>query len=175
MGVSFIKDKLEIKFLILYVMSRMAQPLSLAGVQELTMIDDGVDYFAFSECLNDLVSTDHLYVTEAGEYGITPKGMKNSKICEEGLPYSVRLKADKVITVFQNTLRRSSQVKGKVIARDNGTYTVDLTLNDDVDNVMHLQLMAATDSMAKELVRRFEKAPEETYGRILAALFEEEK
>lgn len=175
MGVSFIKDKLEIKFLILYVLSRMTQPLPMAGVQELTMIDDGIDYFTFSECLNDLVSTDHLYLTEAGEYGITPKGMKNSGICQESLPYSVRLKADKLITVFQNKLLRSSQVKSKVIPRDNGTYTVELTLNDDVDNVMHLQLMAATESMAKELVRRFEKTPEETYGRILSALFEQEK
>lgn len=171
MSVSFISDKLEVKFLILYVMSRAAQPIPLADVQELTMIDDGVDYFTFSECLNDLVNTDHLYLTEDGEYAITPKGLKNSRICEESLPYSVRLKADKSLTVLQNKLLRASQVKGAIIPRDNGTYTVELTLNDEVDNVMHLQLMVATKSVAEELVSRFKKAPEETYERILSALF----
>ena len=57
MGVGFIRDKLEIKFLILYIAARVSEPLPLEGMQELTMCDDGIDYFAFSECLADLVKT----------------------------------------------------------------------------------------------------------------------
>ena len=49
MSVGFIRDKLEIKFLILYIAARVAEPLPLEGMQELTMCDDGIDYFAFSE------------------------------------------------------------------------------------------------------------------------------
>ena len=35
------------------------------------MCDDGIDYFDFSECLNDLVQTEHLRLTEEGrrDYG----------------------------------------------------------------------------------------------------------
>ena len=91
MGVGFIRDKLEIKFLILYIAARVSEPLPLEGMQELTMCDDGIDYFDFSECLNDLVQTEHLRLTEEGRYAITPKGLKNSAICESSLPYSVRL------------------------------------------------------------------------------------
>lgn len=58
MGVGFIRDKLEIKFLILYIAARVSEPLPLEGMQELTMCDDGIDYFAFSECLADLVKTE---------------------------------------------------------------------------------------------------------------------
>ena len=64
MSVGFIRDKLEIKFLILYIAARIPQPLPLEAVQELTMCDDGIDYFAFSECLNDLVKTEHLELKE---------------------------------------------------------------------------------------------------------------
>ena len=171
MGVGFIKDKLEIKFLILYIMSRIIEPLPLHGIQELTMIDDGVDYFAFSECLNDLVQTDHLALSSDGIYSITPKGLKNSEICQSSLPYSVRLKAENGITVYNNRLLRANQVQGKIIPRDNGTYTVDLSLSDDVDNVLHLQLLTATEDMAKDLTDRFKKDPEQLYTKLLSALF----
>lgn len=47
MSVGFIRDKLEIKFLILYVAAGVAEPMPLSDVQALTMIDDGIDYFDF--------------------------------------------------------------------------------------------------------------------------------
>ena len=92
MSVGFIRDKLEIKFLILYVTAGVAEPMPLSDIQALTMIDDGIDYFDFSQCLNELVKTDHLRINEHQQYAITPKGLKNSEICQSSLPYSVRMK-----------------------------------------------------------------------------------
>ena len=101
MAAGFIHDKLEIKFLILYIAARVSEPLPPEGMQELTMCDDGIDYFAYAECLNDLVRTEHLRLTEDGCYAITPKGLKNSEICESSLPYSVRLRTDKNVGGIQ--------------------------------------------------------------------------
>ena len=171
MGVGFIQDKLEIKFLILYIASRLMEPVPLAGMQELTMIDDGIDYFAFSECLNDLVKTEHLSLSDDGFYAITPKGLKNSEICQSGLPYSVRLRADKELAFYNQELLRRSQVKGRYHRRENGTYTVELSLNDDVDNLMQLQLMVANEEIARDLKRRFENDPEKLYSKLLETLF----
>ena len=94
MAAGFIHDKLEIKFLILYIAARVSEPLPPEGMQELTMCDDGIDYFAYAECLNDLVRTEHLRLTEDGCYAITPKGLKNSEICESSLPYSEAMARD---------------------------------------------------------------------------------
>ena len=99
MSVGFIRDKLEIKFLILYIMARVGESVPLAELQELTMCDDGIDYFDFAECLNDLVATEHLRL-ENESYTITPKGLRNSEICESSLPYSVRIRADKNLYTF---------------------------------------------------------------------------
>lgn len=108
MGVGFIRDKLEIKFLILYIAARVSEPLPLEGMQELTMCDDGIDYFAFSECLADLVKTEHLRLTDDGCYAITPKGLRNSEICESSLPYSVRIRTDKNVAAYNKKLLRRS-------------------------------------------------------------------
>ncbi len=112
MGVGFIRDKLEIKFLILYIAARVSEPLPLEGMQELTLCDDGIDYFDFFECLNDLA--DGASAPDGGgRYAITPKGLKNSAICESSLPYSVRLRTDRNIEEYNKELLRQAQVQGR--------------------------------------------------------------
>ena len=68
MSMGFIRESLELKCLFLYVGARASEPLTLTELQSLTMIDDGVDYFLFSECLADLVSTEHLTIDQCGSY-----------------------------------------------------------------------------------------------------------
>ena len=80
--VGFIQDKLEIKFLILYVASRLIEPVPFEAMQELTMCDDGIDFFDFSECLSNLVESQHLTLSDDGLYAITEKGLHNGAICE---------------------------------------------------------------------------------------------
>lgn len=172
MSVGFIRDKLEIKFLILYIVSRVSEPVTLAELQELTMCDDGIDYFDFAECLNDLVNTEHLRL-EDDCYSITTKGLRNSEICESSLPYSVRIRADKNLAEYHKLLLRRNQVQGRITERENGTYTVKLSLRDDVDSVMDLELMVATEEMAKNLADRFRKNPEKIFSGVLAALYGE--
>ena len=71
--VGFISDKLEIKLLILYIADRLVEAAPFEVLQELSMCDQGVDYFAFSDCLADLVRTEHLTLKD-DKYLITRKG-----------------------------------------------------------------------------------------------------
>ncbi len=173
-GLGFIHDKLEIKFLILYIAARVIEPVPFDTVLDLTMCDDGVDYFDFSECLSDLVKTEHLSLNEGGLYAITDKGRRNSEICESSLPYSVRLRCDKNIEDCNRKLRRKSQVKASYSRRSNGTYSVSLSLDDDVGSVLNLQLMVIREDMAAMLVERFRQSPEKIYNEIMTALIKED-
>ena len=118
--VGFIHDKLDIKFLILYISARLIEPVGIDALTDLTMCDDGVDYFSFSECLNELVESEHMKRTEDNLYCITPRGLHNSEICESSLPFSVRSKCDKRLHELNDTLRREAQVRSTVSDRDDG-------------------------------------------------------
>ena len=166
MGIGFIQDKLEIKFLILYIAARVTEPLTPEDMQDLTMCDDGIDYFDYAECLNDLVKTEHLRLTEEGRYAITDKGMKNSQICESSLPLSVRQRSDRNIAAYNKAALRRAQVQSHVTERPNGTYTVTLALRDDVDQLMELQLMVADRPTADALAQRFQREPERLYAQL---------
>ena len=109
-------------------------------------------------------------VPEDGLYAITEKGMRNSQICESSLPYSVRLRCDKNIASCNRSLRRKSQVRSGVEKRDNGTYTLRLSLSDDMGSVMDLKLMVVREDMARYLEKRFLDAPERMYSEIMQVL-----
>ena len=90
----FIREKLDIKILILFILRRLPAPVDAATLCDLVNCDDGIDYFDYTECLEDLVRTGH--VSESDEsYVITDKGRKNGEYVESSLPYSVRIKAEK--------------------------------------------------------------------------------
>ena len=170
----FIQDKLEIKFLILYIAARVEEPAPFDTILDLTLCDDAIDYFDFSECLADLVRTEHLTLDANGLYSLTEKGRRNSAICESSLPYSVRQRCDRNLEEWNRKLRRQRQVKASVEQRPNGTYTARFQLTDDKGGVMDLKLMMVDRAQAKAAAKRFQEAPEKLYGQILRLLLPEE-
>ena len=154
----FIQDKLEIKFLILYLAARVIEPVPFDTLLDLTLCDDAVDYFDFSECLADLVKTEHLTLDE------------ESGLYATSLPYSVRLRCDKNLNACNRALRRKNQVKSSTEPRPNGTFTVSLSLDDDMGSVMDLKLMVPREDMGKILAARFRQAPEKLYSEIIDLL-----
>lgn len=166
----FISDKLEIKFLILYIAARLIQPVRFEMLQEASMCDGGVDYFGFSECLADLVRTEHLTVDGEGQYAITEKGRRNSAICESGIPYSVRMRADEQLAVLNEQLKRRSLVGASMEPREGG-YTVKLSLSDELGRLMGLELLVTREDMGKELQKNFKAHAEEIYTKIMALLY----
>ena len=173
-GRGFIHDKLEIKFLILYIAARLIEPVPFDTLLDLTLCDDAIDYFDFSECLADLVKTEHLSLDRhSGLYAITDKGRRNSEICESSIPYSVRIKADKNISVYNQKLRRKGLVRSNITERPNGTYTVSLAFCDEQDSpLLKMELMIPKEVMAKDLAERFRKNTEQLYTSVINALFE---
>lgn len=166
----FISDKLEIKFLILYIAARVVEPVPFEALQELSMCDGGVDYFGFSECLADLVRTEHLTLSD-GLYAITEKGRRNGAVCESSLPYSVRMEAEQRLALCNEQLRRRALVRADLRPRDKGGYEVTLSLSDELDELMSLRLLVPRQDMALELQKRFRSEAEVLYSRILADLY----
>lgn len=170
----FVHDKLEIKFLILYVMARIIEPVPFAKVLELTMCDDGFGYFDFSDCLAEMVTSKHLTLKD-GLYSITDMGRSADEACMTSLAYSVRCKADVNIEAFNKDAHRRSLIKSSVTPRPNGTYAVRLSFSDDVSPLMNLELTLVNKEQADDLCRRFREDPEGTYMKLIGILLNAEE
>lgn len=170
----FIHDKLDIKFLVLYLMARVASPIDFPTLTDLTMCDEGVDYFDFAEAVSELVSTGHLTLTD-GLYEITEKGRSNGAVCESSLPYSVKRKCSANLAKLNGILRRNAQVRSSVEDRPEGGSVVKMELDDDKGNLFTLQLFCGTREQAQRMAQGFQEEPERVYHDVIAALLDWEK
>lgn len=165
----FIHGKLDVKLLVLYILSRAAGPLDRDTLIDLSMIDEGVDYFTFMEVLSELEETEHL-TCEGDVYSITEKGCKNSAVCESSLPYSVKRRAMRKLTKVNSTLRRNAQVRSEVLPRPDGGYTLRLCLNDEEANLLTIELLSPSQEQAERLAENFRRQPEQVYNGVLDVL-----
>lgn len=171
-NLGFIRDKLDIKILILYILERLPGPVEELVLADLALFDGGFNWFDFTDCLADLVKTEH--VTEKdGSYEITVKGRRNVGYVGSSLPYSVRTKADRLIAPVAAVMRRSSMIETHTEPGENGGKTVSLRLSDGVGEIIALRLAVADEDQAQAMEGKFRKDAEDIYNRIITILTEE--
>ena len=146
----FIHDKLDIKFLILYFMARVAAPIDFPTLTELTVCDDGIGYFEFAEAVSELVESGHLTL-EDGLYSITENGRENGAACESSLPYSVKRNCSAQLVKLNGILRRNAQVRAETEPRPEGGYSARMFLDDDGGNLFTLELFCGSQEQANRL------------------------
>jgi len=162
----FIHDKLEIKILILFILRRLPEPVTLDTLSPIVLCDGGITYFDVTECLAELVETGHVE-TDGHTYVITEKGRKNGEITENSIPYSVRVKAEEKTNEVRLELMRRSAITTSHSVRRKGGYTVHLALSDGISEICAIDLFAASEEQAKALEHGFAKKAEKIYNGLI--------
>jgi len=166
----FIHDKLDIKLLILFVLQRLPAEIDAERLADLVLVDGGISYFDYKDCLAELVETAQVEKQEDG-YIITAKGSRNGEILETSLPYSVRMKAERAAAPVIEEMRRSEMILANHEVGENGV-TVYLAVNDGVGNIFDLKILAGDEQQAKLIEKNFKKNAEYYYQRFIAELSE---
>ena len=164
----FIHEKLDIKILILYVLRRLPLPVDQQTLLELCQCDGGIGYFDWTDCLGELMKSEHIRLTEEG-YQITERGARNADETEKSLPWSVRSKADKLIAPVEERLRRLASITARHKVDETGC-TVELAVSDGQGEMIHLQLLVAGEEQATEIEKRFRRDAEGYYQKIVELL-----
>ena len=165
----FINEKLEIKILILYILRRLPLPVNLETLTELAMCDGKISYFDFIECAEGLIKTEHITL-DGGYYSITKKGIHNGTITEKNLPYNIRGILDKSTSHLRSSQMRDALIKADHKKKSDGTYAVKLSLSDGLGDVIKIELFAADEEQALELVKGFRKNAETAYKTLIETI-----
>ena len=165
----FIHERIEVKVLILFIMRRLPEPVTLDVLIGLALCDDGIGYFDIAESLADLVKTNHLQYKN-DKYSLTSKGERNGETLEKNLPYSVRIKAEGSTALVRANLSREAMIKTRCSAGETGGYTVKLSLSDGIGDIISMELLAANEQQAKTLENGFRRDAERIYHAIIDML-----
>ena len=170
----FIHDMLDVKVLILFVMARVGYPVSAQEIYELCYQDDCLSYFDVCTAIPEMVQSGHLRQLADEKYEITGKGKADGALTEDSIAYTVKQRAENAVSRYNRQIRRSSFIKTQIIPRDSGDYSVIMSLDDEVSNLMTLELVAPNQRQAVRLGKLFEKKAEIIYNMTMTELLEEE-
>ena len=170
----FIHDMMDVKVLILFVAARSNYPLTSQELYELCYQDDCLSYFDVCTAIPEMVASGHLKEAPQERYEITEKGREAGSLTADSIAFTVKQRAENAVARFNRQIRRSSFVKTQVIPREGGDYSVVLSLDDDMGNLMTLELMAPDQRQAVRLSRLFEKKAEDVYNLTMTELLDDE-
>ena len=171
----FIHDMMDVKVLVLFVTARSQYALTSQEIYELCYQDDCVSYFDVCTAIPELVSSGHLGEVDQDRYEITEKGREAGALTEDSIAFTVKQRAENAVSRFNRQIRRSSFVKTQAIPREAGDFSVMMSLDDEMGNLMTLELMAPDQRQATRLSRLFEKKAETVYNLIMSELLNDEE
>ena len=171
----FIHDMMDVKVLILFVMSRVNYPVNIQQLYELCYQDDCLSYFDVCTAIPEMVKSGHLKEQEDQKYVITEKGKADGSLTEDSIAFTVKQRAENAVAKYNRQIRRSSFVKTQVIPRESGDYSVIMALDDEMGNLMTLELVAPDQRQAVRLGKLFEKKAEMVYNLTMAELLDDEE
>lgn len=169
-GFGTMREKLDIKILLLFILRRLPDAVSGETLANLALADGTVGYFEYAECLGELVDTGHVEQL-IGAYRITEKGDRNGQIVESSLPYTLRTRLEKKLAPLAESMRRRSMIRASHENRDDGCR-VDLALSDGVGNILEMRLLCAGEEQAGKIEDNFRADAENYYNRIMEMLSE---
>lgn len=169
-GYGFVHSELEIKMLILYIMSRLPAPASLNQLSDVAMAcDGGFTYFDFTDALASLVKLEHIDEKD-GKYLITKIGRETGAETESSVPYSVRQRAERLSAKLAQELKREELIKTDIQPRKGGGFTVSLSLSDNSGELFSVSFLIGSEEQGKKIADRFRKNAEDIFPDIVGRL-----
>ena len=158
--------------MILFVTSRSDFPLTTQEIYELCYQDECLSYFDVCTAVPEMVTSGHLEQVEEEKFVVTAKGRETAGLTEDSIAFTVRQRAENAVARSNRQIRRSSMVKTHIAPRDNGDYSVIMSLDDDMGNLLTLELMAPDQRQAVRLGRLFESKAEDVYNMVMTVLLD---
>jgi hypothetical protein len=165
----YIRDKLDVKFLILFVMSCLDIEVTFDDVAEMAMIDNAMTYFDVSDAFYEMVESGH--VEANGDlYRITERGRQVLTGYERRLPASVRRDAQKAVMKTVARLKRNALISTSTKEVGDKNFVVTLKMSDSVGELISLDMMVVNKRLALLLEGNFKANAEVIYNEILNAV-----
>jgi len=169
----YIRDIIDVKVLILYVLAQLKTPVDGQKIYELCYQDDLLSYFDVQQALPEMVRSGHLSMESEESYVITEMGREAEELTHDSLPFTVRERARLAAERYEYHLQRNRLMRTEIKKQENGEYTVVMGLDDPQGSIMKMELMAPTLRKERRLETAYRKNAEAVYQAVMIGLLEE--
>lgn len=163
----FIRNMLDVKVLILYVMTRVQTPITAQQIFELCYQDDTVSYFDVCEAVPQMVQSGHLAEVSPDHFVITEAGHKISDVMSGTIAFPVAQRAKAAVEKFNKDVRRSARIRTEMQPKESGESVVTMEFSDTSGVLMRLELTAPSIPQGHRIEKTFRERAESIYQSII--------
>lgn len=153
----YLHNKMDVKVLVLFILSRIDSPLRLEDLYEVAYQDDSLNYFTLVESLNELQSSGHISADTEGRYYITDKGRTQGSYVEDSLAVPVVQKVSAAIAGKINQLHRESMLTAEIRQDEKGHWITAVHYRDGDMPMMSVSLMAPSQEIGRVMAENMKR------------------
>ena len=154
----YLHNKMDVKVLVLFILSRIDSPLRLEDLYEVAYQDDSLNYFTLVESLGELQASGHISSDTEGRYYITDKGRTQGSYVEDSLAVPVVQKVSAAIAEKINQLHRESMLTTQVQQDESGHWITAVHYRDGDMPMMSIALMAPSEEIGKAMAENMKRS-----------------
>ncbi len=166
----YIHNILDVKVLILYVMSLVETPVTAQTIYEFCYQDDSLSYFDVQESIPQMVTSGHLEQLEDDRYVITEKGRSAEEVTRDGIAIAVKERATLAVEKYNKEEKRDRFLRSSVEEKEDGEFLVRMGLDDMHGPMMDLTITAPNRQQANRLERVYREKAEQIHQSVMAIL-----
>lgn len=169
----------ENKVLILYLLHKIAKPISNDNLYQLVISTQEINYFYFQQFLLDLIETKYIkneILENESLYEITELGKNALVLVEDLLPGIIKLKTDGTLKGnLLSTMEEKNSVTSEYIPVSKNEYSVKCKIIENYKTIFEITTYAGSREKAKQISDYWNKSAIEIYPKLLHLLSEPDK
>lgn len=162
----WVKTNFDIKIIILYILSKVPEPLAFDEILDVAQCEEGINYFLLKQSIDELLIPENVAIDDA-LYSITPRGSENLSNLIHLLPDSVRSSCDEQLSPVIRNQNTRKYVKSNIIKHSDNTSEVHLELLDSRGILMDLTLITANVKESEQISTTFHQDPSRFFKEVM--------
>ncbi len=155
------------KALILYVLQRVAEPISNDALLKLIISIDNMNYFYFQQFLLDLLENKYIIKNENELYELTNEGIKALELVKDLIPGITKFKIDNTFKETLGEIKNDVSITTDFIPLNENEYNVECKIVENNQVLFKIELLAGTHEQSKKIADNWKHNAEEIYPEIL--------
>ena len=164
----------ENKVLILYVLSKLNEPVTNDNLLQFVISVVDMNYFYFQQFLLDLLEKNYIicFSQDDGKqvYQITDIGREALSLTDDILPGIIKLKVDTSFGKEMKEIKEEEAITAEYVPIGNDNYTVTCKINENNNCIFEVSVFAGSREEAKNIVDNWKENAYRIYPEILNSL-----
>ncbi|MBR4798874.1 MAG: DUF4364 family protein [Clostridia bacterium] len=168
-----LRDKVDVKVFILYLMKNVGEPLEYNTINDIVLQDEFVNYFDFAVAFSELLDAKQIEETGASGvnklYAITPSGAETLESYESTLLTMIKERALRSALRLLAFNRTGAQIKSTITGQGEG-WNLNCRIFDKEKTLFSVDVYLTDRKYAEKMQFNFEERAEIIYRGALALL-----